>query len=1191
VRRWEFVSGKSAKFWAAGRDGTAVTSRYGRIGTDGQTTVKEFDSPAKAESYLRRVIAEKEKKGYSEVTGTVPNTIPETVAEKAPETRDEETFELPGSWRRVLHPRRGGIPRPPAEVDKDAVRQVAHWIRECDERFRHIFDDPGSDPQLVKLAQAHLDGDETPHGAALIGAMVMTRLNMDRSPFVDAWVDTHDLAFAAQAVAVLAELPIAWKPSWVASGASYLHPQPAPGSLGWRWMGWLQAATRLRALLACAGEREYREVVDALAGHRRSAAQRLVVAYLVPTETEWVDECCAAPPAGGSDHAADRTLLFCALGSADQVAALGPSARFGWGQWSLDVVATTAEGVGVSIAPMLVDVFDGESGADDVKLALGVLSRVPTDEAFQIMLDHIDHRYVQPALLEAMRRYPVRALRLLGQAAAGGSSKQAASARQLLTGHLLAEPEVTAAALPDLPPEVREVVEKASAELVRIEAASPESLPRPLVDPPWTRRGKPAKPVVIAGLEPPAEPHISWAPGERDGWAAAAAGYSHWRSEDWAATVRRYHDPQRSMFRGNEEVGLFLHGPEDLVRPLLARWRPRYEWDAETWMKPIVARYELAALEAVLDVAVTNPALPGTLLLPYVDVRVARLMADWLVRLKSARKTALAWLGRHGTEAARLLVPDAVGAPGRARASAEAALRAIASAHDDATVRAAARSYGTEAEQAVEALLTADPLDTVPARMPKLGAWADPALLPQVLLRDRTRALPPESAGHLLTMLSISRPDEVYAGIAVVRATCDPASLAEFGWAVFERWRMAGLPAKDGWALTGLGWIGDDGTVRRLTPLIRAWPGEGGHQRAVTGLDVLATIGTELALTHLNGIAQRVKFKGLKERAREKIQEVAEGLGLSPEQLADRLVPDFGLDEDGSMVLDYGPRRFVVGFDEQLKPYVLDESGKRRKDLPAPGARDDAERAPAARKRFADLKKDVRTVAGDLIRRLETAMVTRRSWSSAEFADLFVRHPLAWHLARRLVWLGDGTAFRVAEDRTLADVEDDTLQLPDGARVHLAHPLELTGRLDAWAEVFADYEILQPFPQLGRPVYALTDEEKAGSQLTRFEGVTVPTGKVLGLERHGWIREDPQDAGIQGSISRAAGEGRFIVVGLDPGIAVGAPDMFPEHRLCSIWIADRPDSWGRRHADPVRFGDLDPVTASEVIADLTELTS
>src|SRR6185503_9703760 len=115
-------------------------------------------------------------------------------------------------------------------------------------------------------------------------------------------------------------------------------------------------------------------------------------------------------------------------------------------------------------------------------------------------------------------------------------------------------------------------------------------------------------------------------------------------------------------------------------------------------------------------------------------------------------------------------------------------------------------------------------------------------------------------------------------------------------------------------------------------------------------------------------------------------------------------VPDFGLAADGSLRLDYGPRQFLVGFDEQLRPFVADADGKRLKALPKPGARDAAELAPAAYKQFAALKKDVRTVATDVIRRLERAMVTGRRWSGAEFRQLFVGHPLLWHIVRRLVW-------------------------------------------------------------------------------------------------------------------------------------------------------------------------------------------
>jgi predicted DNA-binding WGR domain protein len=232
VRRWEFVGGKSEKFWEVGLDGTAVTSRYGRIGTNGQTTVKEFDSATKAESYLQRVIAEKEKKGYSEVAESPQSAIPETV-QKAPEApKDEETFELPGSWRRVLHPRHGGIPRPPAAVDKDAVREVAHWVRECAEFFRQILNAPGTDPQLAKEAQAHLDGHETPRGAALIGEMAALKLSTDRSRFADAWMAEHGLVFAARALAELAEVTVEWNPARHRGSAPSIRIRPAGEPLG-----------------------------------------------------------------------------------------------------------------------------------------------------------------------------------------------------------------------------------------------------------------------------------------------------------------------------------------------------------------------------------------------------------------------------------------------------------------------------------------------------------------------------------------------------------------------------------------------------------------------------------------------------------------------------------------------------------------------------------------------------------------------------------------------------------------------------------------------------------------------------------------------------------------------------------------------------------------------------------------------
>ncbi|GAA1041247.1 hypothetical protein GCM10009557_64550 [Virgisporangium ochraceum] len=486
---------------------------------------------------------------------------------------------------------------------------------------------------------------------------------------------------------------------------------------------------------------------------------------------------------------------------------------------------------------------------------------------------------------------------------------------------------------------------------------------------------------------------------------------------------------------------------------------------------------------------------------------------------------------------------------------------------------------------AIDTLLGTDPVDILPARVPVVPVWADPAALPRVRLRAGG-VMPAAAAGHLLTMLAMSRLSEPYAGIEQVRAAAEPDDLAGFAWALFRLWQASGSPAKDGWALDALGLLGDDETVRRFTPVIRAWPGEGGHSRAVAGLDVLAAIGTDVALIHLNGIAQKVKFRALRDRAAEKIDEVAEALGLTAEQLADRLVPDLGLDGSGGLTLDFGPRQFSVRFDELLKPYVVDGAGNRRKDLPKPAASDDADLAAAARQRFSALKKDVRAVAADQIHRLERAMVTRRRWSVREFRELFVAHPLLVHVVRRLVWLvHDGAgpdagtvtgAIRVAEDRTFADVADEPVTLPDTATVSVAHPMLLGADLAAWADLFADYEILPPFPQLAREVHRLAPGDESGD-LDRFAGRVVETVRLLQLERSGWERQHPQDAGWQGYWQLDLPDGTTATLGMDPGMIVGNVNFAPEQKITHVSLYPGADR-------------LDPLVLSEIIRDLEAVT-
>lgn len=1196
MRRWEYAEGSSSKFWEAEADGVTVTVRYGRCGTEGRTQVKECASEVEAAEYLRKAVTAKERKGYREV-GSAGGGAPAAVGEVAEDAVvgedtvvDEDTFVLPASWHRHLHPRRGGIHRKPAPLRKGAASQAEQRLSSGATWVRLYLDSPRSDADLVRAAEAHLSGTADPLGAAVLA--VASDLAWSGAACTDAWVEAHGPVFAARATVELFDV----KGHFIQHGSRRFDPylervpdKPFAGSAE----RVRPVADRMRALLASADDDTYDAVIAALTGMRSSARRRVVVSYLVPTETDWLDECAGGPEANRPRDNALRSMLFCSFNDPEQVRKLGGVAGLGYGAWPMPTVATVAEGIGTAVAPLVAESLqDAYVTSDTIRKVNSILVELPSDEAFGLLLARLGDKRTQPFVTKAARRYPRRALRMLAEAVAAGGPHADALRHSLLV-HVSACPDIAEDALASLSPEAAGAVEPLLSPRDRVPDAPAASLPGLLTSPPWTRPRETVKAHTVAGLVAEDTPGIVWLPGERQKWADTQS-----RERDWASHSEWPDDPDALLDAVRSDrlgaMGIFLDKPEELVRPLLDEWNPTSLADSDAALRPIVARFGTDALGVVLRVAPQWPASLAPLLLPYVSVGAARLVAEWAVRLKSARATARSWFKRHGEAAAPLLVPDAVGKAGPARRHAEQALHTIAALHGEQVVRAAAERYGAEAVAAIGELLS-DPLRAaLPAKLPEPVEWAEPVLLPQILVRSGG-ALPADATRHVLTMLAMSRPDEPYPGLDVVRELCVPESLAEFVWALFEQWRLAGMPSRESWALGALGLLGDDGTVRRLTPLVRAWPGEGAHQRAVDGLGVLAAIGTEVALMHLHGVAQRVKFKALQTRAQEKIAELAADLGLTGEQLADRLVPDFGLDTRGTTVIDYGSRTFTVGFDEQLRPFVRDPDGKRRKDLPQPGARDDAELAPAERKRFMALKKDVRTIAADQVRRLESAMVRGRSWPAAEFRELFVGHPLLWHLVRRLVWLSDTdgttTAFRVAEDRTFADVEDSTFVLPDTATVRIAHPLLLPDELDTWAELFADYEILQPFPQLGRQTFELTMEETAGWQLERFEGLTVTTGALVGLERRGWRRGQPQDAGVECWISKQLAPNRYAVLTPDRGIAVGFFDPAERQKVEHVWLATRPGDHWPKDTHGVRFEEIDPVTVSELLADLTELTA
>ena len=82
-RYFEFKDAKSHKFWEVSVSAKKVNIRYGKVGTDGQTSFKELGTPAEAKAHAEKQADGKVKKGYKEAKAKAVKKTAKKTAKKA----------------------------------------------------------------------------------------------------------------------------------------------------------------------------------------------------------------------------------------------------------------------------------------------------------------------------------------------------------------------------------------------------------------------------------------------------------------------------------------------------------------------------------------------------------------------------------------------------------------------------------------------------------------------------------------------------------------------------------------------------------------------------------------------------------------------------------------------------------------------------------------------------------------------------------------------------------------------------------------------------------------------------------------------------------------------------------------------------------------------------------------------------
>ena len=1265
MKSYIYQDEKSHKFWAVEQQGNELHISWGKVGTQGQSQVKNFADVAAAEKAKLKLIAEKTKKGYVENASANVHIPPITKAtpevETSPESKnqrpwlaDDAVIRLTDDINRFAFPHRSR-PREINYLHKDGQiwQLIANNTRAYDpaNNYRSY---PENWQQAFAELQMRVQGNQQTGSVQSDAALLWSFWNSySADELIDDLVIRCGLESAVE-IALLA-LQLRYKPV-KADVTTIIPPDLKAESLP----NWHQ---RLCHHLSLASEDEWQRCVDKVlaAIPSLSPARQPFAALLIPERPDIANAMAL--------HYADQNvpaMTWLSMMVSDDVA-LATLEKYGFPPLYNDFrkyLATLLANNGMrGVSRILLklpvdypvkytDLFTHiHANAEDL---VKWLWKTNHPDAIQILILGVNGKKKHLEYLsKACQKHPAAAIAAYATLLAIHEDKEW---RKALVKLITATPELVCDVIPWVNAKAAGILSECRPQPVaeECEYATVDMLPELLVSPPWmTKEKKKNTPVFDLPVLP--VPSVSDVTPEITKKLTRTYLVTHFQQiAQQQATKQTLFTDLPPIKKASWEKHLIPLTPEQQILWHLGfeKWRESGEKIYEKIPAPQSAvdallRFDFPALNAEF-VQYHNNAykswnlialcyLPGQQAISFLNQIVkednysgegnilaifgsaaipafmaclqrdprrlcffpfflgvselALPMAQQLQK-KMSYEDARNWLTDYPRHAAAGLLPVALGKKGKDRDCARQALRLLVNLNQRETIEEIAQGYNQpDVLAALATLFDSDPLEEYPAKIAPLSGFYQFTLWRRPRLKSNNLPLSDDAMRHLGTMLSFPRDITAYAGLDIIREIFTRESLAEFGWDLYTAWTEAGAPAKENWAFTSLGILGNDDTARKLTPLIRAWPGESQHKRAVSGLDVLADIGSDVALMLLNGIARKIKFKALQEHAREKINIVAENRGLTMAELEDRLAPDLGLDSSGSLILDFGPRKFTVVFDETLKPVVCDANGKVLKDLPKPNQSDDKTLATDAVNLFKQLKKDVRAIASQQITRLEQAMCQRRRWTAEQFRLFLVEHPLVRHLTRRLLWgvYNDEnaliTCFRVAEDSTYSDAQDELFTLPAG-NIGIPHVLEISPEsAAAFRQIYADYELLPPFQQLERDSYHLADNERNTHELTRWQGRLCQAGRIVGLERRGWQRLE--ESGSVYAMRKTTPHGDLELETEPFSLIYGETGYGDQLPVESVKITSPDDRYGKQSS--LTFSMLDDITASELINDIESL--
>jgi hypothetical protein len=335
----------------------------------------------------------------------------------------------------------------------------------------------------------------------------------------------------------------------------------------------------------------------------------------------------------------------------------------------------------------------------------------------------------------------------------------------------------------------------------------------------------------------------------------------------------------------------------------------------------------------------------------------------------------------------------------------------------------------------------------------------------------------------------------------------------------------------------------------------------------------------------LSRLRRRLKKPGEIKTVDKALAALAEARGVTPGELEEIGLPDYGFGPDGTLEIAVGSATAVltVGEADALEVSWRGAGGQPLQGRPAEvkdGHADALKLLKAQAKEIGETLKAQRW-------RLERLYLDEREWTFADWQARYRDAPLVSRMARRLIWsfkLGDRWVAGLPQGDEVCDAAGARLDLAGtDVRVRLWHPMQSeAAHVLAWRQRLASLEITQPFKQAHREIYVLTDAERETHDYSnRFAGHVVLQRQFRALcQARGW------SCPAFGGWDPGDGRPRKRLTGLQVEFWVEPiEDAVGDHDFTFLYLSTDQVRFANGDGDPVALERVPPVLFSELMRD------